>query len=754
MRGVIDEESGAKMRSVAEHVSCTNTLIVAVVFFLLLAMLFGCSEDVYIGDLGPNQKPQVHLTNGPVEGDTVSYQVHFYWLGYDEDGKVDYYEVALLPGNPIGFDPADTTGLDKWTKIYSTDTLLIVEASDYDTTVTINLALYGLYDKTHTFFLRAVDNRGMRSEVVSRSFTAYTLAPTVLITYPTNPSPGSSQFLANRVTFFWEGKDPIDSPWNYQGVESVRYFCKQYYGYTVEDMNREPERFEPWWSPWIATDAPEDSGLTTIVGDDEFLQIGRDYIFAVQAMDDAGAVTSIFSKHNNVRHFYVLEPTGPLVTYYEPILGTGNFIGTNYRPVVYDVPAGFPMNFSWSGDASMYGGVVQSYRYGWDVVDVNDPAEWDCSPSPYVKSAPTARFYSGVHTLFIEALDDYGAITIAQIEIDVITASMDRNLLWVDDFYSTNFVQIIYAMPTENQHDQFWTDICLRAEGFDPDVDIFDTTVQSYIPNPPDVRRVMRYKNIIWTISSEAEVCAWNNLIVFHSEGDPEANSNILLFYLAAGGHLWTSGRQDKLGGLASVGPNGMAFPCNLRCEIWGPTLGCADTSGVTCFAYRDYCVTALDKVWAEFRSDIIINRSLERDALSTSYKDPSNALTAKYPQLPDTLRLWDAVTQQGRFFDPAVRGFWYVEMYNPSYWMAYTKAKTQDCFNPMYRMVTRYPYSQVNRTIIAFWFTKYADIVPEAEGAIAAPSVHFGIPLWFFDHQAVETIADVIFTEWQINRY
>jgi len=733
---------------------CARPGAVVLALTLLIGLLYGCSEDVYIGEQRTNIPPRITLTNGPVEGDTVSYQVHFYWLGFDEDGWVDYYEVALSSGDPIGFDPADTTGLDKWTKIYSTDTLLVVDASEYDTTVTINFALYGLYDKTHTFFVRAVDNRGMRSEAASRSFTAYTLAPTVLITFPKNPSPGSSQFLANRVTFYWEGKDPIDSPWNYQDVDSVRYFCKQYYGYTVEDMNKDPARFESWWSPWIATDAPGDSGRTTIMGDDEFLQIGRDYIFAVQAMDDAGAVSSVFSKYNNVRHFYVLEPTGPRITYFEPILGTGYFIGTNYRPHVYPVPAGFPVNFSWTGDAGMYGGIVKSYRYGWDVADVNDPAEWDCSPSPYVKTAPTAKFYSGVHTLFIESVDDFGAVTIAQIQIEVISATMDRNLLWVDDFYSTDFIQSTYSMPTESQHDQFWTNICLRARGFDPDVDIFDTTVQSYIPNPPDVRRVMRYKNIIWTVSSDKEVCGFNNIIVFHPEGDPEAESNILRFYLAAGGHLWTSGRQDKLGGLAAVGPYGMAFPCNLRCEIWGPTLGCADTSGVTSFAYRDYCVTALDKVWAQFRDDVIMFRSLERDALSYAYKDESNALTNKYPQLPDSLGLWDVVAQPGNFFDPAVRGFYYVEVYNPAYWMAYTKAKPQSCFHPMYRMTSRYPYSQINKQVIAFWFTKYADIVPEAEGAIAAPSVHFGVPLWFFDHEAVERIADAIFTEWQINLY
>ena len=274
-----NDESGTGMKSKSEHDTHMKALAITVLLTLLLAMLMGCSEYVYIGERGTNTLLTVHVTNGPIEGNTVSYQVH-----------------------------------------------------------------------------------------------------------------------SNRVTFFWEGKDPTDSPWNYQDVESVRYFCKQYYGYSVDDMNRDPGRFESWWSPWISKDAPGDSGLTTIAGNDEFLQIGRDYIFAVQAMDDAGAISSVFSNYNNVRHFFVMEPTGSLITYYEPVLGSGNFLGTNYTPKVYAMSAGFPMTFSWSGDASMYGEVVQSYRYGWDVADVNDPAEWNCSPSPYVKSAPNARFYSGVHT--------------------------------------------------------------------------------------------------------------------------------------------------------------------------------------------------------------------------------------------------------------------------------------------------------------------------------------------------------------------
>ena len=70
-----------------------------------------------------------------------------------------------------------------------------------------------------------------------------------------------------------------------------------------------------------------------------------------------------------------------------------------------------------------------------------------------------------------------------------------------------------------------------------------------------------------------------------------------------------------------------------------------------------------------------------------------------------------------------------------------------------MYRMKTRSSLSAVNRTVIALWLRKYEglvpDIPPESGVAVAAPSVHFGVPLWFFDHDTVDRIVDVVFREW-----
>jgi hypothetical protein len=77
-----------------------------------------------------------------------------------------------------------------------------------------------------------------------------------------------------------------------------------------------------------------------------------------------------------------------------------------------------------------------------------------------------------------------------------------------------------------------------------------------------------------------------------------------------------------------------------------------------------------------------------------------------------------------------------------------------QECFSPMYRMRARSTYSVVNGDVVAFWTTKYAEVVADAEGSVSAPSVHFGLPLWFFNRAQVDSIADVVFDEWGIGAY
>lgn len=732
--------------------------------FIVFALLLGCSENIYLGTRKENKPPEVWLSSGPVEGSTTGYRVHFYWGGWDPDGEIAYFEFVIVDGAPIGFDQQDTTGLDKWTRTSVYDSTFSVSADDSAEAVVINNNLYTRYDRTHTFFLRGVDSGGLRSEPQYRSFTAWTLAPSVVI-----ESPGDNAVLGRVITFTWTGRDPIDEPANTQDPESVRYIA----GIVVDtngienrafdimtDFNENPWRYEDRWWAWVDYHAPGDSGKSTTIGDDEILQLNKTYFFAVQAKDEAGAVTSIFDSHANFRRFIVSEAAGPFLTVMETYLGTFRFIGMNFTPIKKDLPPGVPLNFHWKATAEDYGGRIVGYRYGWDIADVNNPSDWPVSYSPFNLVAPERIVYSGTHTFFVEALDNAGTTTLAQFQINIIPFTMNRELLWVDDFYSTDFTQVSWSMPTETQHDNFWIDICSRARGFDPELDVYDVASTNF--KPPNMGKIGSYKNIIWTYSSDDQN-AWAQIVKYVPESSitpgTQLSINYLALFLAKGGHLWSCGRSERGSGLAAVlPPLAMSFPMNLRCEIAGNQVGCSgDTSGVNTMAYKAHCVTVLDKVVGLIRSDNpdMPRRDISLDALASAYKDNSSPYNALYPDLPESLPLWSEITMSGRFFDPMLRGFTYVEIYNPEYWMDITKARTQACFAPMYRMRTRNYLSAVNKTVIAIWVRKYEDVIPdippESGIAFAAPSVHFGVPLWFFDHDTVDQIVEIVFREWRL---
>ena len=73
-----------------------------------------------------------------------------------------------------------------------------------------------------------------------------------------------------------------------------------------------------------------------------------------------------------------------------------------------------------------------------------------------------------------ETVDNAGTRTLGQIEINIVPFTMERNLLWVDDYFSTDFNQVLWAVPTETQHDTFWVNICRSATGFNEERDVYD----------------------------------------------------------------------------------------------------------------------------------------------------------------------------------------------------------------------------------------------------------------------------------------
>jgi hypothetical protein len=729
--------------------------IAAVLVIGLVALAAGCSNTVYTGVHESNKPPEVWLSSGPVEGDTTSYQVHFYWGGWDPDGEIDHFEFIVVDGNPIGFDPADTTGLDKWFITSSYDSVIRVTADENPRDWEEN-DLYTKYDKTHTFFIRGVDTQGKRSDVVSRSFTAWTLAPFVQLTHPE----GTVRTYSNVITFRWEGRDPIDSPSNYQQPDSVRILWSQVVNHEgiydptfniILDLNQNPGWYEPLWGPWIWYRAPADSGTSTILGDDEILELNLSHIFAVQAKDEAGAVTAVFKKDQNVRQFLVSPKQGPLLTITEPFLGGFKFLGTNLNPVQVELPPGIELNFCWNADASSYGGEIKSYRYGWDIQQLDDPTQWAVDPSPFIKCAAPRTWYSGVHTIYIEAVDTGNKITLGRIQVEIIPFSMERTLLWVDDWALGNTPLPNMMLPDEETHDNFWLDICSKDQQFIPTRDVFDCRSNNNIP--PEMRVIGKYQNIIWTYGNSQDG-ALQLVIKFTPESMIGESTTVLINYLSLfllrGGHVWTSGRSDlSAGGLSVTFLIAPEFPAALKFDH---TPAQNDTSGVNCMAYRDYCISVIDKIIGTFQTggEMPVRR-LADDALSRCTLDPDDEVTAEYPGLPSDLTLSDDVTQSEMFFDPMVRGFYYVEAYDPAYWIEVRQINQQRCFHPMYRMRTRSTRSPLDRTAVALWLDKYSSVEPTGAGlpAKAARSVHFGLPLWFFRATAVDSIADVIFEEW-----
>jgi hypothetical protein len=322
----------------------------------------------------------------------------------------------------------------------------------------------------------------------------------------------------------------------------------------------------------------------------------------------------------------------------------------------------------------------------------------------------------------------------------------------VDDFPSLDFHQQIFAFPTESEHDKFWRDILLMVEGFDPGRDIYDVKENDYYFPPMDL--IFKYRNVIWSFSKAIDPEAgsvWNRIVYYTPSGTAGMlNLNYLSYYLAFGGHLWTVGEGHRSASLAACLYNNR-FPLYIRCEFWSESNNCSNTTGENTMAYRDFCASALDKAEGLFpRHDLGVRR-IDYDAMRYAYLDRTDPLIASMEGLPHKLELWDRVTQPGMFFDPWVRGFHYVEYYDPEYYMDYLGKNSQDCFHPMYRATTMNAWSVVYNSSVAFWHTRYADVRATAPGCIAAPSVHIGFPLWFFDRDQVDSLATAIFTQWQL---
>jgi hypothetical protein len=731
--------------------------------FLICLFLFGC--NTFEGVQKPNQPPDVWLTSGPPEGGVLTYQVRFFWNGWDKDGIIRHFEFAITDNEGGAFDPADTTGPDKWTRTNVYDSTFAFTADEISDTASSDMITE--FTRSHTFFIRAVDDRGLVSvNTAYRSFTARTLSPTVDITYPEygglNPLPTPS-----IATFHWIAKDYIDNIDSQQEPAFVRWILVPRFEddvdwqQTLEYIRQNPDA--PEWSAWQDYWTPSNTGnsLTT-----EPLDFGG-YMFAVQAKDEAGAVTPVFDERRNVRRIFVQTRfCYPIITLCNDLLNLCWHSNINHWASL-DLPANTPLTFTI--EFRDYGiGSTFEYCYGWDMtVDPYDPSCTDWTPYPgQPVTVPVQAWFFGSHTFVVVARNNSGYASYMGVKFNIMPFTMERNLLVVDDYRedpagcgieSTNG-----ALPCDDEHDAFWADALQNVEGFEPAIDVIEVDIVHRLP----IDKLAQYKNVIWNVRGgynlqEEQLPLLYHLIKFTPAGqDPPqyyVQSHLLEPFLASGGHILICGEQPMTMAIDNNKPRDPKFPFIFLYELGGKQDGtCADPIGENAFACREACLDVLDIAYTSYD---VLRTAGENGCGVTNVRGvrpredglrKAMPLDLSFPAL--TLR--PEVAGFGKHFAPDSRGL-NNEIYNPAYFTCCSAdLGLQDCVEPIYGHGCLDTGSPLYGSPVAVWTSRHAGVVPNASSgvAVAARSAILGFEPYYFEPAAVrEALEVILFDEWKL---
>jgi hypothetical protein len=730
---------------------------------VVTSLASSCFDDSYEGGLSANRPPTVQLVSGPPEGSETNYRIHFYWHGFDSDGDIRYFEYAIADNDNGAFNPADTTGRSNWTRTTDYDKQFLFSADEIADTSSNDMITQ--FERSHTFFIRAVDDKGLAStRPAYRSFTATTLSPTVDITVPAYP--GALPVLVPGITnFHWTATDYIDNTQNTQNPDSVRWIlldCNDFNddpSETLDYIRKHPG--SPDWSDWHAYLGPNGQSWTSPP-----LDYGTS-MFAVQAKDEAGAVTPVFDLERNVRWIVKTSCGWP------PGLTLRNeFIPALYSSVdgqhcwIVNLPAGLDMVFEWSGSANSSGSTIEGYRYGWDIVDLNIDEQWAIDWTPFngaVATSPPQTYYYGTHTFHVEIKDTSGFKSRICLKINFIPFTMDKSLLVVDDFAEPNSIWSLVV--TDEDHDNFWQDMVRNVDGFEPTMDVVEVSRDL----PLSIAQLAQYKSIIWNVHGGHELPLQNmpllhDYIKFISEEaiwpfEPVLDTNLLALYMAVGGHVLICGEQPMT---TAINPDYLTdakYPLLLQYELGGDQSGnyadqINDPDCDQAFPFQDMCLDVLDLAYP---CPTCLRTSANGcDATGLRGVRPKEdglrecvPIDLDFPAL--TLR--PEFTGPGAIYDPDISGL-QSELYNPDYFnCGYLDLGPRQCFEPIYGLGCQDLVSNLYSSPVAVWTSVFENVVPDAPGGLAARSALWGFEPFFFDTTAVRSALEVIlFDEWQLD--
>jgi hypothetical protein len=539
----------------------------------MVVMLWGvsCSKGPTVPPKPQKLFPETELTYAPVQYDTTTFRVHFYWNGFDDDGEVTRFHFAV-----------------------DDDTLR--QEKDWRTTTAKDTVLLFLVDpvkelKVHVFKVAAEDNDGKIDPTpASRGFSAKTLPPRSQI------DKGPSAFnptVGPNFTFEWEGIDPDGGETGGKvPVDSFQYLLLRVGG--IADLKPVPDH-----DPLPAFDQNVYTALIrAAVGDalptdhlnhryDDWKWIGihalknryrnvtpGEYVFAIRAVDIAAATEKDLAFVRNIRHFTVTNRNaGPLLVVRSSILNRALDGATgpeDFARKQLQIFQGETVSFSWSASAESYGGEIVGYTYALD----------DTSSFPGLDVRQTgatfqpSRLTPGNHFLYVRAVDDGGLVSNLVLPLLIVHPAFKdpgapRTILFVDD----SDVQLGNgSAPNDQIETQWWTERGSSGEG--PLISLgsvpipyteWDTSAQRDVegrkqPTPNDLAP---FTTVVWTTDAQNGGSIQTALFKTVAGGDYSE----LQGYLRAGGTLiltgWnlaqnTSGRINDTYKSGGPAPNGI----------------------------------------------------------------------------------------------------------------------------------------------------------------------------------------------------
>jgi hypothetical protein len=665
------------------------------------ALWAGCDSEQ--GALFPNQPPNTRISAGPPEASDTSFEVNVFWFGWDDDGFVDYYEIAWET-------PTDWQG-----PIFAKDSLFIVAASETccvdplpDYLVPLPDSVYSQY---HTFYVRSVDNLGVPDETPAVvTFNAKTIAPTTTIV---DPSPGDLRQWGTEVEFNWVGNDVdglvvgyryaltsredmvrdtgIQSPTQGQltrWLDTITYYPNFSGGYFTDSLVWRFTDRDSVLFPNVTTTTPPNFAY-----------------FGVRAIDDAGAEEQILTPDVNTRRFFVTRSlNGPRIFVNSNILGTWRTGGTTQTR---DVFAGQGLRFRWRAIPGPSGAPVAGYSFA-----VDDTSRW----TPY--SLPSTEFpeqppggpeelwfpEGGPHTFYVRAIDAAGFVRVLAARLKVFLGprfapAESRYILIVVD-----------SQPGGPQESLVWP---LNFEEIEVGLVHYYFEGYNYVVHetsgalPPTLTLLDWATSCFWFHSAEVGGQYSSSLQKYH-----QVPPNPLPSYVASGGNLFICGVQPVHALRYYEATDGTVQLVQNTPVDFGTTI--ADTSLVDHWMAAQFGISRILETWGDTNTGSLAPKRVRTcTSQITTGANP-------YPDLPFDPLSWPS--------GPILRGFGYydrgielLDVENPAE-VIYTANESQDAI-----AIRRLTQPGVNGNVMYVGFHHYFVERPAFRQFIRAVLTDFG---------------------------